>query len=753
MNWSLRRGYIPIDCPVEGKVSYHLMQCCSDFFHGLFHLSCYYFVSLYPQQKSNSPPKNTRVRRLLRALINIFRLCPRSKSDLQREMTSNFPHYKTAPLALYTWYAHMCLQIVHLVPTFEGPILTLFVDKALDMDVEIKVNDRGLVMLDSTPRNDEDAHDGLVGEGKDEEAFDGVKQELFKNQEQKRLSMTSTSSSKKRSFQQISQTALGTTPKNKSNDADSTDRKESDSILEISERLDTLMTLFYQRIIHVTSFEPDSLSSAIGAVFGARRLYRHLDEVFDKKVRTTDRSKFVQFAFLVLFGRENDALEEVARLMAKKEDEQQQQQKLDTTEDIVHQTMKDMDMEPDLISPTSSINVMDPLYRGFSAKLIDLFYNPSYAGDVPRQTVVCYLASFVSRASYVCPETVCECLAALLRWAEAYIEAQSISANSRSTPDRGHVRRISSSMSLGNKRDNCETHALFYTACQAAFYIMCFRGAEALAYYRKAFLHKDDPDSQYAHPENVDISSHRWRSLCDHELQPLKHCLESVRLEFLHLAEDLDLFHDDHDSSAGNTVDKNEEGKREETAKFLERLWSTSSSSKQDKQLPHGPNKSKKNTVTPKRRRSTVISTAATQEKKRLDGGVGGLGRGSNPLNSFFPFDPYLLQKSYSYVHPYYRNWEDCILTIEDEAAETNKDEEGVVDCNEDEASDVSDPDDEEEVLAAEEEEDSDDEDDDNEDDESNIAKEVNPNLQVGESLEMEIRRSRAMSTGSQCSW
>ena len=116
--------------------------------------------------------------------------------------------------------------------------------------------------------------------------------------------------------------------------------------------------------------------------------------------------------------------------------------------------------------------------------------------------------------------------------------------------------------------------------------------------------------------------------------------------------------------------------------------------------------------------------------------------------------DPPLLQKSYRYVHPYYRNWEDCILTIEEESTETNEDEEEAVDCNEEEASDVRDPDDDdEESLAAEEEEDSDEEEDDNEDDESNITKEVNPNLQVGESLEMEIRRSRAMSTGSQCSW
>jgi FkbM family methyltransferase len=43
--------------------------------------------------------------------------------------------------------------------------------------------------------------------------------------------------------------------------------------------------------------------------------------------------------------------------------------------------------DPELITmPTSSD---EPLYRGFIAKLIDYFYNPNYAGDAPRRTVVC----------------------------------------------------------------------------------------------------------------------------------------------------------------------------------------------------------------------------------------------------------------------------------------------------------------------------------------------------------------------------
>lgn len=36
---------------------------------------------------------------------------------------------------------------------------------------------------------------------------------------------------------------------------------------------------------------------------------------------------------------------------------------------------------------------------------------------------------------------------------------------------------------------------------------------------------------------------------------------------------------------------------------------------------------------------------------------AGGLGRGSNPLDSFFPFDPYLLRRSHVYIASLYNTW------------------------------------------------------------------------------------------------
>lgn len=627
----------------------------------------------------------TRVKRLLLALINIFRLNHRSKNDIINEITTNFPHYKTSPVALHRWYINICLQLVHLVPTLEGPILNLLVDQALEMDVQIKINDNGGVFLD-------------------EDASDDMGQNIV---------------SKKRSYQIISRQSLSASKNNTANM--NSPMEESEEITDIAERLDNLMNILCQRIQKQTTFSSESVSEALTAVVNARRLYRHLDDIFDKKVRTTHRSKFVPFIFFVLFGREADALEAVGKLMADRKNDSPS-----TVAGNVDIPLDDKSSEvKDVIS--ASINQTDFLYRGFCAKLIDLFYNPVDPGELPSQTVVCCLASFVSRATYVCPETVCESVAAILQWIEAYIEAHT---ESQDTPSS--IRRQSSGS--GSTQKQRDIHALFYTACQSAFYVMCFRGAEALHYYQTAWRHRDDPESQFASPESVNLESKRWKAIVKHPLQPLRNCLESVRVEFLHVAEDLDLFVERSD-------DDSSESREAEAKQFLQHLWSVNNQGKTCLK--------KSKMTTPKRRRSSVIKTAATQEKKRLDGGVGGLGKGSNPLDSYFPFDPYLLKCSHKYVESYYRNWDDCILTMD--GLDNPKDADSGIDHT------LEEEDDDNSALTSsgdENEDDREESDDDKSEDsrDSTEGKELKKN-QDGNGLEVEIRRCRAMSTGSQASW
>jgi RNA polymerase I-specific transcription initiation factor RRN3 len=185
--------------------------------------------------------------------------------------------------------------------------------------------------------------------------------------------------------------------------------------------------------------------------------------------------------------------------------------------------------------------------------------------------------------------------------------------------------------------------------------MMCFRGTEAMQYYRSAMeyhsthsVNELEPNVEipYADLEHVDIGPARWAKICGHELQPLRFCLESVRGEFLHVASVFRLL----------------------PPQLLERL---------------AADDLKMSTAWNKPRKSAVITTAATLAKRRMKGGVGGLGQGSNPLDSFFPFDPYLLRRSHIFVDPFYKNWEGGVDYHYDDGDDDDEEEEEVADDHE----------------------------------------------------------------------
>ena len=293
----------------------------------------------------------------------------------------------------------------------------------------------------------------------------------------------------------------------------------------------------------------------------------------------------------------------------------------------------------------------DNMDRIFVSNLIAVLYHP-YKSVVTRQTGACYLASFVSRAEFCKAETVCQAVHALLRWASAYMD----SVKQTQAPDA---------------RQQCSMHSLFYTVAQAAFYIMCFRGREAWEYHQGQVREHESAED--------DIGAEQWQRLCSHELNPLKNCLESVRVEFLKLAGVFKLISDDLRHS------------------ILEERATTSTHSK--------------------RKRKAVISTPATMEKERLKGGVGGLGLGSNPLDSFFPFDPYLLRQSNTFVEPYYRHWQDCTVANLPSGSEEENDQ--VVTESGDESDDDGGDEESEASLGDHGMEDYDDEEEDSEDDDT----------------------------------
>lgn len=74
----------------------------------------------------------------------------------------------------------------------------------------------------------------------------------------------------------------------------------------------------------------------------------------------------------------------------------------------------------------------------------------------------------------------------------------------------------------------------------------------------------------------------------------------------------------------------------------------------------------------------------AAQMSEHDEGGCGGcgsrtdgaheIGSGYNPLDSFFPFDPYLLQASSKYITPLYVNWSDVVGDEEESEEEDEED-------------------------------------------------------------------------------
>ena len=308
-----------------------------------------------------------------------------------------------------------------------------------------------------------------------------------------------------------------------------------------------------------------------------RTLFNMIMPVFDSTIITTHRSKYVQFVLFMLCG-----------------------------------------LDYELHRGNTSSNDEHSLYRVFAGKLLDIMLDPLRATTM-RQASACYLASFLSRSSFVCIDTVCETLSALLSWTEAYMNTFPTEASTFAS-FRGKC-----------IRNQCEAHSLFYTVCQAAFYIVCFRGGDAAKHYRMAIAnHIVNEDATDV--EGMTIGSERWSNLCCHHLNPLRYCLESVRGEFLHVASVLSLLEP--------TVLK--------------------SLTEEDKQMSTGAKRLTK-------AMSRSIMTPALMAKRRVKEGVGGLGRGSNPLNSFFPFDPYLLRRSSIFIEGYYRHWVGSIEAVSDE--------------------------------------------------------------------------------------
>ncbi|KAL2622392.1 hypothetical protein R1flu_002597 [Riccia fluitans] len=157
----------------------------------------------------------------------------------------------------------------------------------------------------------------------------------------------------------------------------------------------------------------------------------------------------------------------------------------------------------------------------FASLLCDIFTAKSRPSNT-RMSSAAYLASFIARAKNLPVDVIWTSLRRLASWCVAY-----------GTHDVG-------SRPTGNVPDSV-LHGVFYSACQAVMYILCFR-LKLLA---------DQPDGK-RHLRGLHL-----QQIVDHRLNPLKVCLPSVVEEFLKQASTLQLVDQKHWLASKERIDGN----------------------------------------------------------------------------------------------------------------------------------------------------------------------------------------------------
>lgn len=113
-----------------------------------------------PTVENDVPQKEARTRRLHATLANMVRLVPKGNSELFPVLAANFP-FRTKPSNELQWYTRQCLTVLGYVPTLHSQVLELLLDKCLEMDVEIKIDDGGKVSIDASSHSLEDAEEEM----------------------------------------------------------------------------------------------------------------------------------------------------------------------------------------------------------------------------------------------------------------------------------------------------------------------------------------------------------------------------------------------------------------------------------------------------------------------------------------------------------------------------------------------------------------------------------------------------------------
>jgi uncharacterized membrane protein YgcG len=259
-----------------------------------------------------------------------------------------------------------------------------------------------------------------------------------------------------------------------------------------------------------------------------------------------------------------------------------------------------------------------------------------------QRACAAYVASFLSRAKYVKPMAVVTSLHHMVVWSSNYITArEQHQQHQQQQHQLGQHTQHTQYQQQAIWLPGAKQHETFYSVCQASFYIICFVGSTYLINPEQT----TNPEKRKMRDRVVSLLHQLpWCRVIFSPLNPLKYCLHDVRNEFVNVCK-----------STGILEAKQEE--LEIRVSHIEAMDNENSGS------------------------SGGSGGGGGGGGGGVGGGGGGGGSsmsddfvsGDNPLDSFFPYDPYLLSKSSTHIDPLYVVWS------KNEDSEVEEEEDGFV--------------------------------------------------------------------------
>ncbi|THV08235.1 RNA polymerase I-specific transcription initiation factor RRN3 [Dendrothele bispora CBS 962.96] len=280
---------------------------------------------------------------------------------------------------------------------------------------------------------------------------------------------------------------------------------------------------------------------------------------------------------------------------------------------------------------------LDPEYADiFQGMLVDrALFQPTNTTETPtpvvtRAAAASYLGSFVSRAQFVDREGTRRVVSVLCQWLQVHLDGVDnvLAANG------GNVNLANMSASTASVLGAQNT--VFYAVSQALFLIFCFRWRDLLE--NEENLDEGIDSDFFGASTKFGANSRKgkkWMKELDvvqrvvnSVLNPLKVCSPNVAMQFARVAQATDFIYC--------------------------------------------------YTILESNRRSEYTASSGTDAGSRQSSiHLAVLGEGlNNELNTFFPFDPYKLPKSGTYIQDVYRDWTSVAIDDEDEEDEEEEEEE-----------------------------------------------------------------------------